>query len=124
MVLSDEKRALLGDREAAKRLTDAGVLLPCPRCLGKSEFYVSDVTEKYPNSRFWIGIVCTECKLKSVSEKYLVEIGKNKNGDFEIKHDERPIARLDWNTRAKILEKILNERTLKEMLDEHLFDGD
>lgn len=30
MVLSDEKRALLGDQEAAKRLTDAGVLLPCP----------------------------------------------------------------------------------------------
>ena len=25
MVLSDEKRALLGDHEAAKRLTDAGV---------------------------------------------------------------------------------------------------
>ena len=32
MVLSDEKRALLGDHEAAKRLTDAGVLLPCPWC--------------------------------------------------------------------------------------------
>ena len=29
MVLTDEKRALLGDHEAAKRLTDAGVLVPC-----------------------------------------------------------------------------------------------
>ena len=29
MVLTDERRALLGDHEAAKRLTDAGVLLPC-----------------------------------------------------------------------------------------------
>ena len=28
--MTDEKRALLGDHEAAKRLTDAGVLLPCP----------------------------------------------------------------------------------------------
>lgn len=30
--MTDEKRALLGDREAAKRLTDAGVLVPCPCC--------------------------------------------------------------------------------------------
>ncbi len=28
--MDDIKRALLGDKEAAKRLTDAGVLLPCP----------------------------------------------------------------------------------------------
>lgn len=31
-MMDDTKRALLGDREAAKRLTDAGVLLPCPMC--------------------------------------------------------------------------------------------
>ena len=36
MVLTDERRALLGDREAAKRLTDAGVLLPCPMCRGQA----------------------------------------------------------------------------------------
>ena len=28
--MDDVKLALLGDREAAKRLTDAGVLAPCP----------------------------------------------------------------------------------------------
>lgn len=33
-MLDDIKRALLGDKEAAKRLTDAGVLLPCPFCGG------------------------------------------------------------------------------------------
>lgn len=27
--MDDKTRALLGDHEAAKRLTDAGVLLPC-----------------------------------------------------------------------------------------------
>ena len=32
MRLTDEKLALLGDHEAAKRLTDAGVLMPCPFC--------------------------------------------------------------------------------------------
>ena len=39
MVLSDEKRALLGDNEAAQRLTDAGVLLPCPVCNSEVKEY-------------------------------------------------------------------------------------
>ena len=30
--MDDIKRALLGDHEAARRLTEAGVLLPCPGC--------------------------------------------------------------------------------------------
>ncbi|WP_283619424.1 Lar family restriction alleviation protein, partial [Flavonifractor plautii] len=34
-VVDDIKLALLGDKEAAKRLTDAGVLLPCPFCKGE-----------------------------------------------------------------------------------------
>ena len=33
--MDDKTRALLGDREAAKRLTDAGVLVPCPFCGGE-----------------------------------------------------------------------------------------
>ena len=34
--MKDEKAALLGDQEAARRLTDAGVLLPCLFCGGNS----------------------------------------------------------------------------------------
>ena len=34
----DMKRALLGDHEAAKRLTEAGVLLPCAHCGGEAKF--------------------------------------------------------------------------------------
>ena len=30
--MNDVKLALLGDNEAAKRMTDAGVLLRCPFC--------------------------------------------------------------------------------------------
>ena len=30
--MDDVKLALLGDKEAARRLTEAGVLLPCPFC--------------------------------------------------------------------------------------------
>ena len=33
--MTDEQRALLGDHEAAKRLTEAGVLVPCPFCGGE-----------------------------------------------------------------------------------------
>ena len=33
--MDDKTRALLGDHEAAKRLTDAGELLPCPFCKGE-----------------------------------------------------------------------------------------
>ena len=30
--MTDEQKALLGDHEAAKRLTEQGVLVPCPGC--------------------------------------------------------------------------------------------
>lgn len=33
----DISAAMLGDHEAAKRLTDAGVLVPCPKCGNKEE---------------------------------------------------------------------------------------
>ena len=31
-MIKDVRAALLGDHEAAKRLTEAGVMLPCPWC--------------------------------------------------------------------------------------------
>ena len=33
----DIRAAMLGDHETAKRLTDAGVLVPCPQCESKEE---------------------------------------------------------------------------------------
>lgn len=35
-MLGDKTLALLGDRAAQERLTEEGVLLPCPFCLGKA----------------------------------------------------------------------------------------
>lgn len=32
--MDDIKLAMLGSKEAARRLTDTGVLLPCPMCKG------------------------------------------------------------------------------------------
>ena len=34
--MTEIEKALFGDHEAAKRLTDAGVLLPCPCCGGNA----------------------------------------------------------------------------------------
>lgn len=35
--MDDRVLAMLGDREAADRMTEAGVLLPCPFCGGEAE---------------------------------------------------------------------------------------
>ena len=35
-MLTDIQRAMLGDHEAAKRLTEQGVLLPCAHCKGRA----------------------------------------------------------------------------------------
>ena len=42
--MNDVKRALLGDHEAAKRLTDAGVLLACAHC-GKQAYIGKEKTD-------------------------------------------------------------------------------
>ena len=75
--MTDERKALLGDKEAAKRLTDAGVLIPCPMCGGEGAL------EEFPTGAFWV--ICTGCGLQTEA--------------FETEAE----ARLAWNTRAPIL---------------------
>ena len=75
--MDDIKLAMLGNREAAKRLTDAGVLVPCPGC-GKS-----DTKIRY---------VC--------GDHFVACVGCDWTGP--MKSSERE-ARLAWNTRAPIL---------------------
>ena len=75
-MLDDKTRALLGDHEAAKRLTDAGVLVPCPFCGG-------DTITTNLLGTWWCR--CTSCDATS-------SIRADENG-----------ARLAWNTRAQIL---------------------
>lgn len=82
MVLTDERRALLGDHEAARRLTDAGVLLPCPMC-GKKPELLTWRNEKKRTNLF--AVKCPKCRLQT--RTYL----------------RRKRALLAWNTRAPIL---------------------
>lgn len=91
--MDDKMRALLGDHEAAKRLTDAGVLLPCPFCGGEGV-----LDSEFPAGYFWV--LCTGCGMQTEA--------------FETE----PKARLAWNTRTPILgaEEI---QKLEEMNNEH-----
>ena len=78
----DIRAAMLGDHEAAKRVTDAGVLLRCPFCGNKPSVYKHEF-HKSPNS---FGIKCYDCGAES---------------DQFFTTEQR--ARLAWNTRAPIL---------------------
>lgn len=75
--MDDIKLAMLCNREAAKRLTEKGVLLPCPMCKGKGA-----LDSEFPMGVFWV--LCTKCGLQTEA--------------FETKAE----ARLAWNARAKI----------------------
>ena len=84
--MNDIKLAMLGNRDAAKRLTYAGVLLPCPWCYSKHI-----VLKEFGLMCF----VCADCAAYGPSRK-------TENA-----------ARLAWNTRAPILSaeemEMLNE---------------
>lgn len=71
------KLALLGNREAAKRLTDAGVLAPCPMCGGNP-------VREAPNMHYKTTVTCTQCGLSTKWGRH-----------YDVS--------LAWNTRAPIL---------------------
>ena len=79
--MTAERRALLGDHKASKRLSEAGVLLLCPMCRGKARVR----SERYYQPNVRRNVICTKCFTNS--------------GWYKTEHE----ARLAWNTRAAIL---------------------
>ena len=77
--MTDEKRALLGDCAAAKRLTKAEILLSCPFCGGRIVVEY-DTIEPFEHIVF-----CGDC------------------GIMTTPSEDEQVARLAWNTRAPIL---------------------
>ena len=73
----DISAAMLGDHETAKRLTDAGVLLPCPMCGGNP-------AREAPNMHYKTTVTCTQCGLSTKWGRH-----------YDVS--------LAWNTRALIL---------------------
>ena len=81
--MTDKTRALLGDHEAAKRLTEKGVLLGCPFCGGTVVVVGYD----------W----CTNC-FEAVCDARNGGCGASTGACRSIKE-----ASLAWNTRANML---------------------
>ena len=101
--MDDIKLALLGSKEAAKRLTDAGVLVPCPMCGG--EVRLRRVSSSYTTSPTTIMDKWTvECPNGCVRNNvYESKIFQDEKGKVIIKNNGADEARLAWNTRAPIL---------------------
>jgi len=88
------KLALLGNGEAAKRLTDAGVLLlPCPFCGGGDADVVAYGPRLLRPSRNHVySVSCNECEMMFGWD---IDYGGRYDTEYE--------AMLAWNTRAPIL---------------------
>ena len=103
--MNDIKLAMLGSKEAAKRLTEVGVLLPCPFCPsgGRPELRVQEV--EYGICGAWVA--CAECGSKTnyMGTHELIKTGTGISTPMTEKSRQRGInkARLAWNTRAPIL---------------------
>ena len=105
--MTDTEKALLGDREAAKRLTDAGVLVPCPWC------------GKEPKITAYDRLIVYECEcgerksypgLLQTKESAVLASAPG-SAILEYYHrDAHEQARLAWNTRAPILSAAERER--------------
>lgn len=93
MVLTDERRALLGDQEAARRLTDAGVLLPCAHCGGEAKFKKGFPSRQIAHCRQAV-VQCKKCGVRTVTHRQL---------PMERWQDVDRAAIEEWNTRAPIL---------------------
>ena len=87
--MTGTEKALLGDREAAKRLTDAGVLVPC-MCGGEADCNCNGLMQ---GGSFKWAVECLKCGLIL--------------GPFETEKE----AKAQWNTRAPIL----SESELKKL---------
>lgn len=87
--MTDTQRAMLGDHDAAARLTEQGVLIPCPFCGGRG-------IARYFDGKGAKWVTCEYC-----------------GADGAI--DDAPKAALkNWNTRAPLLTPEQIER-LEEM---------
>ena len=109
--MTDEQKALLGDHEAAKRLTEQGVLLGCPWCGRTPKITTFDRWIVYEcecgETKTYPGYIQTkESSVLAFSPKSAIKEYYHRDADIE--------ARRAWNTRAAIL----SESELKKLEEE------
>lgn len=91
--VDDYRRALLGDHVAAKRLTDAGVLVPCHRCGGRAEFEEQVEAPPRQGAKAAVRVICTRCRFAlTLSARWEMESADARMRLIEL-----------WNTRAQVL---------------------
>ena len=84
--MDDVKLALLGDREAQKRITTRWDLLPCPFCGGKAYLFVDD----------GVRVICPKCEASTKIRCDCIICDKVTGNAV------RSVIE-SWNTRAPIL---------------------
>ena len=91
-MLDDVTLALLGDHDAAERLTERGELLPCPWCKGKPSTRIRNA-----GNEIFLSVACFKCGVKRTIQIEML--------DAEFNKLERGIEKVvkAWNTRAPIL---------------------
>ena len=105
--MDEIKRALLGDKEAQRAVTERGELLPCPKChcqeveIQGNGHDVLDrdtlaVVDYIPHD--FIYVSCENCNYSSAP----VNININADGEMELEKEEKELI-ADWNTRPQIL---------------------
>ena len=92
-MIEDVRAALLGDHEAARRLTEAWVLLPCPCCGSEAKFKKGFPSRQIAHCRQAV-VQCKKCGVRTVTHRQL---------PMERWQDVDRAAIEDWNTRAPIL---------------------
>lgn len=90
--MTDVQKALLGDREAAKRITYEGVMLPCPFCGGDADVVAYTPRLLRPSRNHTYCISCNDCEMLFGWD---IDYGGRYDTEYE--------AMLTWNTRAPIL---------------------
>lgn len=100
--MDDVKSAMLGNKEAARRLTDAGVLIPCPWCR-KRVAHVGTIAEHE-----YMDVDAPGYDWCSTHFDVVCNATNGGCGGHTGPYDSEKVARLAWNTRAPVL-------TAKEM---------
>lgn len=107
--MTDIQRAMLGDHDAAARMTEQGALLPCPFCGKSGRLTHNGLNKRQNNAPSSAGDFCTtwtaECTWCSCKRgEGRTEFVFSKNGELSILGDDgKKKAALAWNTRAPLL---------------------
>lgn len=110
----DVKRALLGDREAAKRLTEAGALLPCSFCGNDAVVHEVETQPRYAETQKKVpkGARIIRCisypsgkeYFEYRKKEYIPQCVDSSCCGRAVKRFNAPVEAISaWNTRAPIL---------------------